>query len=170
MATVTLTNIKQGTIDHRTTDDNGDFTFPSVQVGEYTVTAEKSGFSASKSDVFALQVAARQRVDLSLKVGQASETVTVSGAATMLETDTSDRGEVIDHREAVDLPLNGRVVTDLAILVPGVRLNAQLDTAFRAAVKLPTTSTASAPPRITFSSTVWTTTSTRPRTRASPAR
>jgi hypothetical protein len=127
-ATVTLTNIKQGTADHRTTDDKGDFTFPSVQVGEYTVTAEKSGFSASKSVVFALQVAARQRVDLSLKVGQASETVTVSGAATMLETDTSDRGEVIDHREAVDLPLNGRVATDLAILVPGVRLNAQLDT------------------------------------------
>jgi hypothetical protein len=127
-ATVTLTNIKQGTVDRRTTDAKGDFTFPSVQVGEYSVTAEKPGFSASKSDAFALQVAARQRVDLSLKIGEANETVTVTGAATLLETDTSDRGEVIDHREAVDLPLNGRVATDLAILVPGVRLNAQLDT------------------------------------------
>jgi Carboxypeptidase regulatory-like domain/TonB-dependent Receptor Plug Domain len=127
-ATVTLTNVKQGTLDRRTTDDKGEFTFPSVQVGEYTVTAEKAGFSISKSDEFAVQIAARQRVDLSLKIGQASDTVTVSGAATLLETDTSDRGEVIDHHEAVDLPLNGRVATDLAILVPGVRLNGQLDT------------------------------------------
>jgi hypothetical protein len=127
-AQVTLTNVKQGTFDHRMTDGKGDFDFPSVQIGQYTVSAEKEGFSLSKSSPFAVQVAARQRVDLALKIGQASDTVTVSGAATMLETDTSDRGEVIDHQEAVDLPLNGRVTTDLAILVPGVRLSSQLDT------------------------------------------
>jgi hypothetical protein len=127
-ASITLTNVKQGTTDHRTTDAAGDFTFPSVQIGEYTVTAEKQGFSSSQSAPFSLQVAARQRVDLSLKVGQTNDMVTVSAAATQLETDTSDRGEVIDHREAIDLPLNGRVTTDLAILVPGVRLSSQLDT------------------------------------------
>jgi hypothetical protein len=126
-ATVTLTNTRQGTVQHVTADDKGDFTFPSVQVGEYTVEAAKAGFTQTRSDVFSVQVAARQRVDLSLKTGQASDTVTVEAAATPLETDTSDRGEVIDHREAVDLPLNGRVYADLSLLVPGVRLS-QLDT------------------------------------------
>jgi hypothetical protein len=127
-AAVTLANVKLGTADHRTTDENGEYTFPAVPVGEYTVTAEKEGFSLARSGVFAVQVAARQRVDLALSVGQTSQTVTVSAAATPLETDTSDRGEVIDHREAVDLPLNGRVATDLATLVPGVHLASQLDT------------------------------------------
>jgi hypothetical protein len=122
-AQVTLQNVRQGTLEHRITDANGEFDFPSVQVGEYVVTAEKDGFAQSRSDAFAVQVAARQRVDLALKIGQSSDTVTVSAAASLLETDTSDRGQVIDHREAVDLPLNGRVVTDLALLVPGVRLS-----------------------------------------------
>ena len=66
-------------------------------------------------------MAARQRVDLTLTVGAASETVTVSGAASLLETDTSDRGETVQGAEAIALPLNGRSYADLSILVPGVR-------------------------------------------------
>lgn len=126
-ALITLTNVRQGTAGHRTTDDNGEFTFTAVQVGEYIITAEKQGFSQAKSGVFDLQVAARQRVDLVLRVGQTSDTVMVSAAAIPLETDTSDRGEVIDHSEAENLPLNGRVTADLSLLVPGVRLS-QIDT------------------------------------------
>jgi hypothetical protein len=56
-----------------------------------------------------------------LKVGTDFQTITVSSAATMLETDTSDRGETIQAREAVNLPLNGRSYADLSTLVPGVR-------------------------------------------------
>jgi len=66
-------------------------------------------------------VNARQRVDLKLDVGTATEKITVTGAAQALETDSSDRGEVIASREITNLPLNGRSYADLTLLVPGVR-------------------------------------------------
>ena len=60
-------------------------------------------------------------MDLTLELGATSESVTVSGAAAMLETDSSNRSQVIGAREIVNLPLNGRSYADLTLLVPGVR-------------------------------------------------
>ncbi len=65
-------------------------------------------------------VNARQRVDLTLKVGGIGETVQVTGAR-MLESESSDRGQVIAREQIVNLPLNGRAYADLALLSPGVR-------------------------------------------------
>ena len=64
---------------------------------------------------------ARQRVDVTLKPGSVTETVTVSAAPTVLETETSSRGQVIGTREVENLPLNGRSYADLVLLAPGVR-------------------------------------------------
>jgi hypothetical protein len=66
-------------------------------------------------------VGARQRVSLALKLGGNTQTVSVSGAASQFETDTSDRGETVQSRETVSLPLNGRSYADLSTLVPAVR-------------------------------------------------
>ncbi len=88
---------------------------------ETTCCPSPQGFQVSKTDVFRVNVGARQRVDLALSLGTAAETVTVSGAASRLETDTSDRGETVQGAEAIALPLNGRSYADLAQLVPGVR-------------------------------------------------
>jgi hypothetical protein len=120
-ASVTLLSPAKGVQSIRQTDANGDYEFTNVQPGEYTVTVQASGFEKSDTDRFVVTVGARQRVDLALKVGSDNQTVTVSGAATLLETDTSDRGETIQTREAVTLPLNGRSYADLSTLVPGVR-------------------------------------------------
>ncbi|MGH9664261.1 MAG: TonB-dependent receptor plug domain-containing protein, partial [Bryobacteraceae bacterium] len=54
-------------------------------------------------------------------MGATAESVTVTGAAKVLETDSSERSEVIATREIVNLPLNGRAYADLTLLVPGVR-------------------------------------------------
>ena len=70
-----------------------------------------------------MTVNARQRVDVALKVGSNTETVTVDAAAALLETDSSERGQVISTREVENLPLNGRAYADLTALVPGVRRN-----------------------------------------------
>ena len=120
-ATVELESVAQGTKVVRKTDGDGAFEFDSVQPGEYTLVVSAQGFEVSKTDAFRVNVGARQRVDLALKLGAASDTVTVSGAASLLETDTSDRGETVQGAEAVALPLNGRSYADLAQLVPGVR-------------------------------------------------
>ncbi len=126
-ADVQLLSVAQGTAVTRKTDASGDYEFDSVQPGEYKLSATALGFQLSTTDPFRVNVGARQRVDLSLNLGAASEKVTVSGAASLLETDSSDRGETVQAAEAVDLPLNGRSYADLAQLVPGVRRSA-LDT------------------------------------------
>lgn len=120
-ATVELDSVAQGTKVERHTDTNGAYEFGSVQPGEYVLVVSAQGFEVSKTDVFKVNVGSRQRVDLALKLGAATDTVTVSGAAALLETDTSDRGETVQGNEAVALPLNGRAYADLAQLVPGVR-------------------------------------------------
>jgi hypothetical protein len=62
-------------------------------------------------------------VDVNLKPGATSETITVTGAAVLLETEDSERGQVISARDVNNLPLNGRAYADLALLTPGVRAN-----------------------------------------------
>jgi len=118
---VELDSVAQGTKVMRQTNADGAYEFDSVQPGEYVLVVSEQGFEVSKTDTFKVNVGARQRVDLTLKLGAASDTVTVSGAASLLETDTSDRGETVQGNEAVALPLNGRSYADLAQLVPGVR-------------------------------------------------
>jgi hypothetical protein len=120
-ATVTLLSLAKGVSVTRQTDANGNYEFANVQAGEYSVSVTAPNFEKSNTDPFTVTVGARQRVDLTLKVGADAQTVSVSGAATLLETDTSDRGETVGTQEAVDLPLNGRAYADLSTLVPGVR-------------------------------------------------
>lgn len=120
-ANVVLLNPAKGTSASRQTDTNGSYEFSSVQPGQYTVSVTATGFTNSITDPFTVNVGARQRVDLALKLGQDTQSVTVSGAASLLETDSSDRGETIQGREAVTLPLNGRAYADLSLLTPGVR-------------------------------------------------
>ena len=89
--------------------------------------AELQGFSAAEAEDVQVTVNARLRVDLTLKVGNVGETVVVTGAATLLETESSDRGQVIGKEQIVNLPLNGRAYADLALLSPGVRRSAIAD-------------------------------------------
>jgi hypothetical protein len=118
---VTLSNLANGTQQTATTNPNGDFQFLNVRLGEYSLKAEAPGFKAATAESFTVTVNARQRVDLSLEVGQTTESVLVTGAAAALETDSSERSQVINSREIVNLPLNGRSYADLTLLVPGVR-------------------------------------------------
>jgi hypothetical protein len=123
-ATVTLTALDTGITSSKVTDENGNFEFVTVRIGRYKVTAELSGFSKALADNVQVTVGARQRVDLQLSPGAMTETVEVIGAATRLETDSSERGQVITGQQVVALPLNGREYSSLALLSPGVRLSA----------------------------------------------
>lgn len=120
-AKVTLSNLANGVQQSAVTDINGNYQFLNVRIGDYRLTAEKPGFKSATAEQFTVTVNARQRVDLKLEVGAASEKITVSGAVEALETDSSERSEVVASREIVNLPLNGRSYADLTLLVPGVR-------------------------------------------------
>ncbi len=114
-ASVTLMNKETGISAKTLTDDNGNYEFLNVKVGEYTVTVEHAGFSKVSTDV-TVSVEARQRVDVTMQVGTVSESVSVSGVAAVLETDSSDHGQVISTAAVAELPLNGRNYADLALL------------------------------------------------------
>ena len=123
-AKVTLTNTQTGVTNDKTSDANGSYEFFTVRPGVYVITAEKAGFSIALVDNVQVTVGARQRVDLSMSVGQLSEKVEVSASAVLLQTDSSDRSQVITGEQTRALPLNGREYSALALLSPGVRLSA----------------------------------------------
>ncbi len=123
-ATVTLKNAATGISAASVSDENGNYQFLNVRIGSYSVRAELQGFSVAEAEDFSVTVNARQRVDLTLKIGSVGETVVVTGAAKLLETESSDRGQVIRKEQIVNLPLNGRAYADLALLSPGVRRSA----------------------------------------------
>src|SRR5215211_6257185 len=119
-ATVTVTNVSTSISVKTKTDEAGLYTIPSLRPGEYSVTAESAGFSKVVRTGVTLQVAQVARIDVTLPSGAISETVEVVGATSLLDTETSSRGLVIDQKKIVELPLNGRDYNQLALLSPGV--------------------------------------------------
>ena len=123
-AKVTLTNTATGVSVVRTTTGEGTYEFVAVPVGVYLVTAEKDGFSLALVDDVQVQVGARRRVDLQMAIGQLTERVVVTAASPLLETDTSQRSQVITGEQMRELALNGREYSALALLATGVRQSA----------------------------------------------
>lgn len=120
-ANVTLTNVATNVAETAHTDKDGKYEFDSVPIGNYQVSTEVAGFERSRTEVFNVSTDARQRVDISVKPGAVSQTVEVTSAAELLETETSSRSQVIATREVENLPLNGRSYADLVLLAPGTR-------------------------------------------------
>jgi len=115
-ATVTLTNQGTGIQATTTTDDSGNYDFNDVKIGLYTITVEAAGFDKVSTQDVRVDVNARQRVDLTLQLGTVSQSVNVSDAASILETDSSEHSQVVETQEIRELPLNGRNYADLALL------------------------------------------------------
>ncbi len=118
-ASVKLTNTATGVAQSSQANESGSYVFPLVQPGPYQVAVEKTGFQRF-ARTFTLEVTQQARIDAQLTLGQVTETVNVSAAAVLLETDTSNLGQVITNRQVADLPLNGRNPFALAALTPGV--------------------------------------------------
>jgi hypothetical protein len=123
-AKVTLTNTETGVSSTSTTDATGGFEFFTVRIGTYIVTAEKEGFSMALADNIQVSIGARRRVDLTLEVGGLSETIEVTAGTAMLDTDTSQRGQVIRGDDLKRLPVINREYSALALLTTGVRPSA----------------------------------------------
>ena len=121
-AKVTLTAVDTGISTIRTSGEDGNFEFPAVRPGQYVVTAEKTGFAMAMVDNVQVQVGARLRVDLEMSLAQLSEKVQVTAASPLVETDSSQRGQVISGDQTRALPLITREYSSLALLTTGVKL------------------------------------------------
>jgi Carboxypeptidase regulatory-like domain len=109
VAGATVTVVNTGTNATRTvnTNDAGEYSFPSLQPGMYTVKVEKTGFKSVVRNQIELQVQLAARIDFELQIGQVSESVEVRADAALLVTDNETVGTVIENKRIVELPLNG---------------------------------------------------------------
>lgn len=119
-ATVKLQNIETNITTTLTTDSSGNFQFTNVRIGRYKLTAEAAGFSSAVAENIQVTVNSRQSLNMVLTAGEVTEVVTIEASPELLETNTSDRGQIISREQIVNLPLNGRAYADLALLSTGV--------------------------------------------------
>jgi len=117
---VLIKNVATGVLTNSKTNSTGFYTAPTLSPGEYEVTATVSGFKTEVRSGITLTVGASEVVNLQMSVGQTSDKVEVSGAAPTVELASSTLSNVVDAKNIVDLPLNGRDWTQLALLQPGV--------------------------------------------------
>src|SRR2546426_5237707 len=119
-AQVTLTNL--GTAEKRTqaTGPDGLYTFVNLIPGNYKVEVEKPGFKHITRTPIVVEVQQSAKIDVTLPVGQANETVEVVGETPLLQSETSSLGQVVEQRKANELPLNGRNIYTLAAIAPSV--------------------------------------------------
>jgi hypothetical protein len=121
-AKVTLTGVETGISAVKLSSSDGNYEFAAVKPGVYVVTAEKSGFAVALVDNVLVQVGARLRVDLEMPLGQVTEKVEVTAQSPLIETDSSQRGQVITGAQTRALPLISREYSALALLTTGVKL------------------------------------------------
>lgn len=118
--TVTATNVDTNVARNTQTNDAGVYSFPNLIPGRYSVRVTAPGFATVTKTGIELQVQQTARVDFSLSVGQASQTVEVNAVAQQLVTENATVGTVVEERRIVELPLNGRNFFSLVGLSPGV--------------------------------------------------
>jgi hypothetical protein len=104
----------------RSTDASGIYSIPSLRPGSYTVTVTHPGFKTAVRSNITLQISQIAGLDISLEVGQLSDSVTVEANAAILETQTASRSAVIDNKTITDLPLNARNPFMLGAIQSGV--------------------------------------------------
>lgn len=120
-AKVTVHNVNTGLERSTQTSADGSYSVPELPTGTYTVTVSQSGFQTSVTSNVPIDVAAERRVDVTMKPGQVSETVEVSGETLpIVETTNDTLGGVLTQDTVKDLPINGRDYTKLIYLNPGV--------------------------------------------------
>jgi len=118
-AAVTATDTERGTVWTATTNDTGAYTLLRLPVGSYTVKVSAQGFKSAQQPAFTLVLNQTARVDVQLKMGNVTETVEVTGAAPILQTQSVDVSTVIDANTNVSLPLASRNYLQLTLLAPG---------------------------------------------------
>ncbi len=117
-ADVTVLDIQTGAVAHLKSDQGGNYVAPVLQLGQYRVTAAASGFKQTVVDHITLTATERKRVDVLLQPGGGQETVTVTSQAPLLQAASSEIGDVITSKEVMNLPLNGRDITETLGLLP----------------------------------------------------
>ena len=121
-AQVKITSVDTGAIRTVTTNNDGIYTLPGLPVGPYKLEVSAQSFQTYVQSGIVLRVNDNVQINVSMSVGQMTETIQVESNASMVQTQTNTISQVIDQKRIVELPLNGRDPTQL-ILVSGASVN-----------------------------------------------
>jgi hypothetical protein len=121
-ATVELTSASTGAVRRASTNEKGIYEIPGLQPGDYQLQITATGFASQKQPV-RLEVAQKLAIDLRLSVESHKETVEVSSNAEVIHTNEAALGEVVEPTSIENLPLNGRMLIDLVLTVPGAHVS-----------------------------------------------
>lgn len=119
-ATVEITHVATGRVRTVPTGAEGQFLYTPASVGEYVVIARSQGFRGVERKGVTVAADERTRVDFALPVGALTESITIEGAAPLVESSQASLATVVDSERMKQLPLNGRNVLNLQHLIPGV--------------------------------------------------
>ena len=119
-AAINVTNTATGVVYRATSDSTGGYRVTQLPPGSYTMDVSSAGFQTQKLVPFTLVVDQQSTQNITMAVGGATQTVSVSAASLLLDTQTSTQGQVIENQQIENLPLNGRDYLQLAQLSAGV--------------------------------------------------
>ena len=120
---VTLSNTATGQRRSADTNASGNYTFPDVEVGTYTLDAETSGFKKFSRTGIVVNLNTTTRADITMQIGDVTQSVTVAAEAVQVQSETSEISNLISGAQVTNLAVNGRNAIQLATLMPGVSSN-----------------------------------------------
>jgi hypothetical protein len=118
-AKVTATNVGTNVTYTAQSNDAGVYNLLFLPVGSYNLAAEVTGFKKATAGPFGLQVNQTARIDFKLEVGDTTQSVEISAAAPVLQTESTQTGESLQSKQLTELPLKGRNFVALTLLIPG---------------------------------------------------
>ena len=119
-ASLKITHIATETTRETATNSVGNYIAPALQPGVYRIEVEVAGFRKRVIPSVELEVDQAARIDLSLEPGSVSETIEVTAAQPLVNTESPALGQVIDNARVLNMPLNGRQFLELTLQTPGV--------------------------------------------------
>ncbi len=119
-ATVTIRNESNAVSRSTITNASGVYEIPGLPAASYTLTASASQFKTVERSAFTLRAGGQTRIDVTLAVGESRESVVVSEAAPLVESQSASAMTVVDAGQVQELPSDGRQLQNLALIVPGV--------------------------------------------------
>ena len=121
-AAVAVTHAASGLKLERVSDQNGHFLVSELPVGDYVISVERNGFKPVTQSGIHLNVGQRLTIPIVLSIGTMTDAITVNASLGLLNTANAEISEIVDHRQVVQLPLNGRQFMQLAQLTDGVAI------------------------------------------------
>jgi hypothetical protein len=104
-ADITATGADTGVVYKTTSNANGAYQIPNMQVGRYDINVSVAGFKSSEQKGFVVQINTTSSLDITLQAGDVKETLTVTADVPTLQTESADIGTVVDKKQIMDLPL-----------------------------------------------------------------